>query len=75
MAQADVVIHIDETIDHDRRAQIATMVRTHAGVASVVQPDAKPHLMTVRYDPTVVSARALLDAVRQEGVHAELVGL
>jgi hypothetical protein len=75
MEQADVIIHIDEAIDHDRRAQIVAMVRSQAGVASVVQPDARPHLMSVRYDPKIVSAHALLDAVRHQGVHAELVGL
>jgi hypothetical protein len=31
--------------------------------------------MSVRYDPKIVSAHALLDAVRHQGVHAELVGL
>ena len=75
MQMADVVIHVDEAIDHNRRTQIADMVRTHVGVAAVAHHDEKPHLMNVKYDPAVVSARALLDAVRRQGVHAELVGL
>jgi len=72
---ADVVIHVDETIDHDRRTQIADVVRDHGGVAVVAHHDDKPHLMIVEYDPQAVTAQALLQAVRDQGVDAELVGL
>ena len=33
MSIVDVVIHVDETIDHDRRIGIADTVRAHEGVA------------------------------------------
>ncbi len=71
----DVVIHVDETIDHDRRARIADTVRAHSGVAGVAHHDEKPHLMIVEYDPAAVTAQALLKVVLDQGVHAELVGL
>ncbi|HEY8594944.1 MAG TPA: hypothetical protein VIL84_06845 [Devosiaceae bacterium] len=75
MQMADVVIHIDETVDHDRRTAIADIVRDHKGVMGVAHHDEKPHLMIVEYDPGVISAHVLLDAVKAEGVHAELVGM
>ncbi len=75
MQTADVIIHVDETVDHDRRTKIADIVGNHAGVTGVTHHDEKPHLMIVKYDPTAVTAHALLDVVRGEGVHAELVGL
>ncbi len=75
MQTVDVVIHVDETIDHDRRMQIADIVRAHAGVVGVTHHDEKPHLMIVQYNPAGMTAHALLDVVRGEGVHAELVGL
>jgi hypothetical protein len=75
MQMVDVIIHVDETIDHDRRTQIADIVRDHSGVAAVAHHDDKPHLMIVEYDPQAVTARALLQVVRDQGVHAELVGL
>jgi hypothetical protein len=75
MQMADVTIHLDETIDHDRRMKIADVVRMLAGVTDVAHHDEKPHLMIVKYDPAKVSAHGLLDAVRGEGVHAELIGL
>ena len=75
MQTADVIIHVDETIDHDRRGAIAGMIRAQTGVAEVVNHDEKPHLMIVKYDPGSVTAQALLAIVRGQGVHAELVGL
>ena len=71
----DVIIHVDETIDHDRRTEIADTVRAHKGVAGVAYHDEKPHLMIVEYDPAEVTAQALLKVVLDQGVHAELVGL
>lgn len=75
MGKADVTIHVDETIDHDRRMAIADSVRARKGVKEVVHHDTKPHLMIVQYDPAEVNSAALLAVVRQSGVHAELVGL
>jgi hypothetical protein len=75
MQTADVTIHVDETIDHDRRVAIADSVRAQKGVMAVAHHDQKPHLMIVEYDPAEVNAATLLTVVRRSGVHAELVGL
>ena len=75
MQTADVIIHVDETIDHDRRMEIAGLVRAQTGVRGVDHHDEKPHLMIVKYDPRVVTAQDLLAVVKGESVHAELVGL
>ena len=75
MQMVDVTIHVDETIDHDRRMQIADTVRARKGVMGVAHHDEKPHLMIVEYDPAAVTAHALLQVVRDQGVHAELVGM
>jgi hypothetical protein len=72
---ADVTLHIDETIDHKRRAKIADTIRAHKGVTAVAFHDKKPHLMIVEYDPDTVASRQLLQVVLDQGVHAELVGL
>lgn len=75
MQTADVVIHVDETIDHDMRMEIAGIIKAHAGVTDVINHDERPHLMIVRYDPRLVTAEGLLAVVRAKGIHAELVGL
>lgn len=75
MEMADVMIHIDESIDHDRRTEIADEIRAHAGVMAVAHHDEKPHLLIVEYDPATVHAKDLLQVALDRGVHAQLVGL
>jgi len=75
MAIVDVTVHIDETIDRDRRAKIANTVRAHKGVTAVSHDDKKPHLMLIKFNPDAVTSTELLQLVLDQGVHAELVGL
>ena len=75
MNMADVVIHINESESHDRRMQIADIIRAHKGVMGVAHHDEQPHLMIVEYDPAQVNAKELLQLTLDQGVHAQLVGL
>lgn len=75
MEVADVTIHIDETIDHERRTQISDTVRAHKGVMGVAHHDEKPHLMIIEYDSDTVTSQELLQIALDQGVHAELIGL
>jgi hypothetical protein len=72
---SDVVIHIDENLEADRRREIEAMLRGIEGVVSVRNPDDRPHLALVEYNPARTSSHALLQTVTAAGVHAELVGL
>ena len=72
---ADVTIHVDESLEPARRAEIEQKLRAIDGVVSVHNPDNKPHLAVVEYDPQKVRSEVLLQAVRAENVHAELIGL
>lgn len=74
MDMADVVIHINESVDHDQRTAIADLVRAHSGVMAVSHHDEKPHLMIVEFDPEQVHAKELLQVVLDQGVHAQLIG-
>lgn len=75
MDTADVMIHVDETLEHERRAQIVDLVSAHIGAEVARYSDEKPHLMIVKYDPLRVTSGDLLQIVLDEGVHAELIGL
>ena len=75
MDMADVVIHINESVDHDQRTDIADRIRAHGGVMGVAHHDEKPHLLLVEYDPEQVHAQDLLKVALDQGVHAQLVGL
>lgn len=74
MDMVDVVIHINESVTHERRIEIADIVRAHKGVMAVSHHDEKPHMMIVEYDPTQVHAKDLLQVTLDQDVHAQLVG-
>lgn len=71
----DVTVHIDETLDAAQREALVDTVRGEPGVVSVALHAQKAHLMIVEYDPEVTSSANLLQRVKAQGVHAELVGL
>jgi hypothetical protein len=72
---ADVTVHIDQTLDPERRSHIEDALRAVDGVISVHNPDDRPHLSVVEYNPDKTSSAAILTAVTTQGVHAELIGL
>ncbi len=72
---SDVVIHIDENLGAERRQEIEATLRGIDGVVSVHNPDERPHLTMVEYNPQRTNSQVLLAAVTSAGVHAELVGL
>ena len=71
----DVTLHIDESLDSAHRAQIEAGLRALDGVVSVHNPDARPHLTVVQYNPDRLKSADILQTVSREGVHAELIGL
>ena len=72
---ADVVVHIDENLPKDQRVQIEVKLRAMDGIVSVHNPDDRPHLSVIEFNPGVSSSGAILEMVKGQGVHAELVGL
>jgi len=72
---ADVMIHVDEELPPVRRGDVEERLRRIDGVVSVHNPNDRPHLVVVEYRPDRTNSQALLQMVRDEGVHAELVGL
>ena len=72
---ADVMFHIDEALDKERRLEVETRLRDVDGVVSVRNPDDRPHLTIVGYRPDKTDAQALLGSLRAQGVHAEMIGL
>ena len=71
----DVMVHVDESIDKAARGVMEDKVREIEGVVSVAQHDDKPHLMMIEYNPDKTSSAAILACVKDQGVHAEIVGL
>ncbi len=72
---ADVMFHIDETLDESTVGQVEHDMALYDGVRSACVNCQNPHLMLVDYDPLEVKAQALLGAITGRGYHAEIVGL
>mgnify|MGYP003572755458 CR=1 FL=1 len=72
---ADVTLHIDQTLERQRRTQIEDALRAIEGVVSVHNPDERPHLSVVGYNPDKTSSTVILSTVTGQGVDAELIGL
>ena len=72
---ADVVVHIDQTLEREQRSQIEDKLREIDGVVSVHNPDNRPHLAVIEYNPDKTNSSTILSTVTSQGVHAELIGL
>ena len=72
---ADVTVHMDQTLDRERRNLIEDELRAIDGVVSVHNPDDRPHLAVIEYNPDRTSSAVILNTVNVQGVHAELIGL
>jgi hypothetical protein len=72
---ADVTVHVDETLDSAGLEKLDTAFRARDGVVSVHVNPAHPHLFILEYNPAKLTSQHLLEIVKSEGMHAELVGL
>ncbi|MGF1643993.1 MAG: heavy-metal-associated domain-containing protein [Thiotrichales bacterium] len=72
---ADIVVHIDETLDDQRLHDLERALIADAGVISACVHENRRHLLVVDYDPALISSQRILRSVQHHGVHAALVGL
>jgi hypothetical protein len=71
---AEVTFHIDEETTHDERESFRDILLGMGGVVAAAYHDEKPHLMLIEYDPDAINSMAFVDAARNRGLHAELIG-
>ena len=72
---ADVLFHIDETLDEQSIDMLEHDMAYENGVRTACVNCKNPHLMVVDYDPIQVKAQVLLGTITSRGLHAEIVGL
>lgn len=75
MDLADVTVHIDETLAQVGLDSLEKALRQLDGVVAVGRRADKPHLMVVEFNPDKLRAADIGRCLREEGVHAELIGL
>jgi hypothetical protein len=75
MHVADLLIHVDETLDTRECALIEEELRRAEGVIAPRFNTEKPHLLLVSYDPDKIDSRNLLSRVTDTGYSAQLIGM
>lgn len=73
-ANADVYIHIKESLPHNVMCEVADSLCEECGVIESELSHAS-HILKVVYDSEEVSGRRILESVKAVGLHASLVGL
>jgi len=73
MHTPDITIHINESLDVTKQEALETAIREIDGV--IAPRFNLPHMLVVLYDSKITSPVILLDAVRNKGYQAQLVGL
>ncbi len=72
--EVDVVVHIDDHLDENRRTWIEDVVERKAGVMKARFNNQRHHLMIVAYDPRQINSVAILNSIKGQNVSAQLVG-
>lgn len=75
MKISDILIHVDDSIEKDRRLRLEEALRDVRGVVSPRFSPYHDHLMFVAYDADSTSARDILTQVRDQGYASQIVGI
>ncbi len=70
----DLVLHINEELDSDRRTVVEQTLSTRQGICGARFHPTRTHLMVVGYDPKEINSTAILDIVTRQQLEAQLVG-
>jgi hypothetical protein len=71
----EVIVHISEGLDEGTLHRLEDGLRLDAGVISVGHNPEKPHTLMVVYDSDSTHASSLLHSFKEQGLHAQIVGL
>lgn len=72
---ADVLVHVDETLNESEIAELDDAFRSSDGIVSVHVEKTRPHLFVLEYNPARIHSTEVLNVAKSRGMHAELVGM
>jgi cell division protein FtsX len=70
----EIVVHITEALEEDRRLDLVTALKNEQGIVSAEFCPLRYHLMLVRYDRGRYSSQDVLSAVGAQKLQARLIG-
>jgi len=71
---ANIVVHIDEELSDNAISDMEQRLSGIDGVVSACVHERTRHLWVIDYDPHLVDSGELLQRIRKNGLHAELIG-
>lgn len=71
---ADVMVHINEDLDEVGLQDLEQEISDNIGVLRVAHNPRHPHLVVVDFDAEVTRPASILSQVRDQGMHAQLIG-
>jgi hypothetical protein len=71
----DMMVHVQESVSPEKMQNLEAVVRGDVCVISACTSAENPHLLMVTYNPECTTSGKLLEIVRGQGVHADLIGL
>lgn len=74
MRGVEIVLHIDETLDELQRQDLAASLENSGGIQTCVFCEQRFHLMLVNYDREQISSQDVLGKIREQHLHAKLIG-
>ena len=69
----NIVIHVNETMDSQRRERFSNNVRDIYGVVAADIKDSRPHLMIVAFSRGKTKAIEVISGIRKSGIEAQLI--
>ncbi len=72
--KVEVIVHVNEGLDKDRRNDISRSLKERGGVYSADFCPSRYHLMLVDYDRNQLSSGDILQHIRNQNIHAQLIG-
>ena len=73
IVSSNIVIHVNENMDNQRREIFSSDVLQLTGVVSAEIQDNLPHLMIVGFNHSKTKALDILSGIRKSGSHAQLI--
>ena len=71
---AEIVIHINEQLEETRRSGLVDALVGIDGIQTAEFCPLRYHLMLVNYNRDTVSSQDVLKGVKEQNIHAQLIG-
>ncbi|MDH5233171.1 MAG: ATP-binding protein [Gammaproteobacteria bacterium] len=75
ITMVDVTLHIDQNSSASERDGLREQLLEQDGVLAADFGSNTPHLVIIEYDPDKINSSAFVELAKNNGLHAELVGL